>query len=106
MASYRSKTTSMRIPQWPNLSFVLILSLCAMPPVVFQAKAAQENAARTTPDASDQDERQEAVSLFSQGKRLDALPLLEELVQKSPKDAELLVDLGGPLIDHAATLTD
>jgi tetratricopeptide (TPR) repeat protein len=96
----------MRIPQPPNLSFVLLLSLCAMPPVVFQANAAQENAARTTPDASDQEKRQEAVALFRQGKRLEALPLLEQLVQMSPQDPELLVDLGATLIDHAATLSD
>jgi Flp pilus assembly protein TadD len=96
----------MRIPQRPNLSFVLLVSLCAMPPVVFQANAAQENAARAKPDASDQEKRQRAVALFSQGKRLEALLLLEELVQKNPQDAELLVDLGASLIDHAATLTD
>jgi len=98
----------MRIPQRPNLSFVLLVSLCAMPPVVFQANAAQAqaNAARAEPDASDQEKRQKAVALFSQGKRLEALPLLEELVQKNPQDAELLVDLGASLIDHAATLTD
>ena len=98
----------MRIPQRPNLSFVLLVSLCAMPPVVFQANAAQAqaNAARAEPDASDQEKRQKAVALFSQGKRLEALLLLEELVQKNPQDAELLVDLGASLIDHAATLTD
>ena len=96
----------MRLPQRPNLSFVLLVSLCAMPPVVFQANAAQANAARAKPDASDQEKRQRAVALFSQGKRLEALPLLEELVQKNPQDAELLVDLGASLIDHAATLTD
>ncbi len=96
----------MRIPQRPNLSFVLLLSLCAMPPVVFQANAEQANAARANPGTSDQEKRQKAVALFSQGKRLEALLLLEELVQKNPQDAELLADLGASLIDHAATLTD
>jgi tetratricopeptide (TPR) repeat protein len=96
----------MRIRQRPNLSFVLLLSLCAMPPLAYQAYAAQVDAARAKPDASDQEKRQEAVALFSQGKRLEALPLLEELVQKNPQDAELLADLGASLIDHAATLTD
>jgi tetratricopeptide (TPR) repeat protein len=94
----------MYVPRRPNLSFVLLLSLCAMPPVVFQANAAQENAAKL--DACDQERRQAAVALFSQGERLKALPLLEELVQKNPQDTELLVDLGATLIDHAATLTD
>jgi tetratricopeptide (TPR) repeat protein len=57
-------------------------------------------------DASDQAKRERAVALFSQGKRLEALPLLEELVQKDPKDNEILVALAASLIDHAATLTD
>jgi Flp pilus assembly protein TadD len=97
---------SMRIPRRPNLSFVLLLSLSTMPPLVFQANAAQPDAAQAQPNASDQEKRQQAVTLFSQGKRLEALPLLEELVQKNPRDAELLVALGASLIDHAATLTD
>jgi tetratricopeptide (TPR) repeat protein len=96
----------MRIPQQSNPSFVLLLCLCAMPPGIFQANASQENAARAEPDASDQQKRQNAVALFSQGKRLEALPLLEELVQKNPRDGELLVDLGASLVEHAATLTD
>lgn len=58
------------------------------------------------PDASAQAKRQAALSLFAQGKRLDALPLLEDLVQNSPKDPELLVVLAASLVDHAATLTD
>ena len=39
---------------------------------------------------------------FSQVKRLDAPPLLEELVQKNPRDAEVLVALAASLIDHSA----
>ena len=96
----------MRIPRWLNPWFVLLLSLCAMPPLVFQANAAQPVAAQAKPNASEQEKRQQAVTLFSQGKRLEALPLLEELVQKNPADAELLVALGASLIDHAATLAD
>jgi Flp pilus assembly protein TadD len=96
----------MRIPRRPNLSFVLLLSLCTMPPLVFQANAAQPEAAQAKPDAADQEKRQQAVTLFREGKRLEALPLLEELVQKNPQDAELLVALGASLIEHAATLAD
>jgi Tfp pilus assembly protein PilF len=88
-----------------SLSFVLLLCLCATPPVILQANAAQVNAASAEPDAADRQKRQEAVALFSQGKRLEALPLLENLVQKNPSDAELLVDLAASLIEHAATLT-
>ncbi len=57
-------------------------------------------------DAADQAKRQAALALFAQGKRLEALPLLEELVEKSPEDPELLVALAASLVDHAATLTD
>jgi tetratricopeptide (TPR) repeat protein len=96
----------MGIVQRQNRSLALLLSLCAMPPVVFQAHAEQANAAQANRDTSGQEKRQKAVALFSQGKRLEALPLLEELVQKNPQDTELLVDLGASLIDHAATLTD
>lgn len=46
------------------------------------------------------------MALFAQGQRLEALPLLEELVAKRPQDAELLVALAACLVDHAATLTD
>jgi Flp pilus assembly protein TadD len=97
--------TSVRIPQQTNLSLVLLLlCLCAMPPAGFAANAAQQNAAAAKPDAGDQQKRQEAMALFGQGKRLQALPLLEELVQKNPQDAELLVALAASLIEHAATL--
>ena len=92
----------MRMPR--RLSFVLLLSLCAMPPVVFPVHAAEVDAANA--NTSDEDKRQKAVALFGQGKRLDALPLLEDLAQKNPQDAELLVDLAASLIDHAATRTD
>jgi Flp pilus assembly protein TadD len=95
----------MRIPQQTNLSLVLLLCLCAMPPARFAANAAQQNAAPAKPNAGDQQKRQIAVELFRQGKRLQALPLLEELVQKTPQDAELLVDLAASLIEHAATFS-
>jgi Flp pilus assembly protein TadD len=95
----------MRIPQRPNLSLVLLLSLCTVPLATFQVKA-QPNSAQAEPNASDQEKRQNAVTLFNQGKRLEALQTLEDLVQKNPQDAELLVYLGASLIDHAATLTD
>ena len=95
----------MRIPRQSNL-FVLLVCLCAMRPVIVPANAAEGTAAQAQPDAADQSKRQQAVALFRQGKRLDALPLLDELVRKSPQDSELLVDLAASLIEHAATLTD
>jgi tetratricopeptide (TPR) repeat protein len=62
--------------------------------------------AQATPDASDQPKRLRAIALFNEGKRLEALPLLEELAQKDPKDGEVLVALAASLVEHAATLTD
>ncbi|HEV2960288.1 MAG TPA: tetratricopeptide repeat protein [Candidatus Angelobacter sp.] len=50
--------------------------------------------------------RQQALDLFAQGKRLQALPLLEGLVKANPKDDEALVALAASLLDHAVTLTD
>lgn len=62
--------------------------------------------AQAAADASDQGKRARAMALFGQGNRLEALPLLEELAQKNPKDDPILVALAASLIDHAATLTD
>ena len=62
--------------------------------------------AQASPEASDQAKRQRAMALFNQGKRLEALPLLEDLAQKDQKDSEVLVALAASLVDHAATLTD
>jgi tetratricopeptide (TPR) repeat protein len=55
---------------------------------------------------SDQAQRQKASELFAQDKRLEALPLLEELVRANPKDAAMLVALAASLVEHAATLPD
>ncbi len=87
----------MRAIKQPSLFLLLLLHLCVALPL---------GAAQANTDASDQAKRQRAVALFGRGKRLEALPLLAELVQKNPQDAELLVALAASLIDHAATLTD
>jgi tetratricopeptide (TPR) repeat protein len=87
----------MRFVDGRNFSLaLLLLSLCASPCVVAQA----------APDAAYQSKRQDAADLFSRGKRLEALPLLEELVKADPKDDEMLVALAASLIEHAATLQD
>jgi tetratricopeptide (TPR) repeat protein len=49
-------------------------------------------------------QRQKASELFEQGRRLEALPLLEELVRANPKDAAMLVAFAASLVEHAATL--
>jgi tetratricopeptide (TPR) repeat protein len=87
----------MRVDAQRGLFLVLLLNLFACLPLAI----AQPNA-----DASDQARRQKAVTLFNEGKRLEALPLLEELAQRNPRDSEVLVALAASLIDHAATLTD
>jgi Flp pilus assembly protein TadD len=57
-------------------------------------------------DTSDQAERQKAEALFNRGNRLEALPLLEDLVRKNPNDDAMLVALAAALVDHAVTLID
>jgi len=75
---------------------LLVLNLCAAPCLVAQA----------APDAAYQSKRQNAADLFDRGKRLEALPLLEELVKADPKDDEMLVALAASLVEHAASLQD
>lgn len=58
------------------------------------------------PDAAYDVKRGQAADLFNRGKRLEALPLLEELVKANPKDAQMLVALAACLVEHAATLGD
>jgi len=62
--------------------------------------------AHTQGDAAYQAKRQQAMRLFDQGKRLEALPLLEALVQEGPGDQEVAVAMAASLVRHAATLTD
>jgi tetratricopeptide (TPR) repeat protein len=62
--------------------------------------------AQAAAGAADQAKRQRALALFTDGKRLDALPLLEELAAQNPKDSEVLVALAASLVEHAATLND
>jgi tetratricopeptide (TPR) repeat protein len=62
--------------------------------------------AQASPDPAYQAKAQKAAELFGQGKRLEALPLLEELAKANPKDDEVLVALAACLVDHAATLAD
>src|SRR4029077_8703255 len=62
--------------------------------------------AHTQGDAAYQAKRQQAMQLFDQGKRLEALPLLEDLVREDSGDQEVVVALAASLVRHAATLTD
>lgn len=81
---------------------VLILILC----LLSSGSAAPCKIAQAGPDSTYLAKRQKAAELFDQGKRLAALPLLEELVRTNPQDDEMLVALAASLVEHAATLTD
>ena len=80
---------------------ILVLLLCSVASV--SGLKAQTQAQG---EAAYHVKRQQAMQLFAQDKRLQALPLLEELVQQNPKDDEVLVALAASLVHHAATLTD
>jgi len=62
--------------------------------------------AQASADAAYDAKQRRAEELFAQGKRLEALPLLEELVRANPKNDAMLVALAACLVDHAATLSD
>jgi len=79
----------------PFLAFLVLLFFISL-----------STAAHPDVETSDEPKRQTALSLFNQGKRLEALPLLEELSQNDPQDSEVLVALAASLVDHAATLSD
>jgi tetratricopeptide (TPR) repeat protein len=67
---------------------------------------AQTAVTAANPVAADQTRREQAAELFNQGKRLEALPLLEELAKVHPRESELLVALAACLVEHAASMGD
>jgi Flp pilus assembly protein TadD len=79
-------------------ALVLVLFLGVIAPFSFTQAQTQDAAFRA--------KREEALKLFDQGKRLEALPLLEALWQKDPDDEQVAVALAASLVSHAATLTD
>ena len=86
----------MRFRNWKNCILSVVVDLCLLPGVVAQTGA----------DAAYHVKREKAENFLRQGKRLEALPLLEELVKMNPKDDAMLVALASSLVDHAATLSD
>lgn len=78
------------------LTFLLFVSLTL----------AGQEAPNLSTQASLQAARQRAITLFNQGNRLEALPLLEDLARKDSKDSEVLVALAASLVEHAATVAD
>jgi tetratricopeptide (TPR) repeat protein len=96
------------------MRFHRLQALILMPllSIVATQSCAQEHTHTHTPpahtqgDAAYQARRLQAMQLFDQGKRLEALPLLEELVREDPGDEEVVVAMAASLVRHAATLTD
>ncbi len=86
----------MQLGRWLSLVLILFLSLCAAPCAIAQSSRNSAYEAK----------RHKAAELFYEGKRLEALPLLEELVQTNPKDDEMVVALAACLVEHAATVAD
>src|SRR5215470_8166774 len=68
--------------------------------------ASISSAPAQTRDADYKTKREQALRLFDQDRRLEALPLLEELAQKNPNDEDVAVTLAASLVTHAATLAD
>lgn len=87
----------MKCPHLPTRILVLFLSIVTSSCCL---------SAQMQPETSFKARREQALLLFNQDKRLEALPLLEELAQKNSKDEEIVVALAASLITHAASLTD
>lgn len=65
---------AMRLRHWPILVAISLVILCVA-----------RGAIAAIPDATYQAERQKAAELFHEGRRLEALPLLEQLVKPIPE---------------------
>ena len=76
---------------------VLLLSIAVSSPCAL---------AQTKKDPAYTNKREQALRLFNQDKRLEALPLLEELARNNPNDEDIAVCLAASLVSHAATLAD
>lgn len=85
-----------RFRNWRSRLLLVLVNLWVAPCLLAQTGA----------DVAFLSKRQKATELFNQGKRLEALPLLEELVNANPRDDEMLVALAASLVEHAATLQD
>jgi tetratricopeptide (TPR) repeat protein len=85
----------------PSRHFLLALAVLA-----YLFCASVQVVAQTGPDAADQANRRKALTLFKNGQRFEALPLLTDLATADAKDEVVLVELAACLIDHAATLPD
>src|SRR5262249_48657835 len=89
---------------WPivKASFVHLLSS-----LIFSALLlAQEPPAKQDVPAQANPERQHALELYSQGRMVDAMPLLEKLAADNPKDMPVAESLGMSMLSYAQTIKD
>jgi tetratricopeptide (TPR) repeat protein len=86
---------AVRIRDGRGLLLVFLLNVWATPSIASQGL-----------DTANRAKQEKATELFAQGQRLEALPLLEEVVKANPKDDAMLVALAASLVDHAATLAN
>src|SRR5947207_1695997 len=92
--------------KFQRLQVLILMPLLGMATLACAQEHTHTPPAHTQGDAAYQAKRQQAMQLFEQGKRLEALPLLEALVQEDAGDEEVVVALAASLVRHAATLTD
>jgi tetratricopeptide (TPR) repeat protein len=87
----------MRESRWKSAVLVALLTI---------GLAAGTVRAQTNADDNYAAERAKALALGKQQSWLEALPLFEDLVKKTPNDPILLEGLAQSLLDHSATLQD
>ncbi len=91
--------------RWVSLILLLIFAIG----VRAQSAAASSPQSKTSqpgPDATYEQQKQFAGSLFNKQFFLEALPIYETLAGQNPGDTEVLLGLGGCLVMHSATLKD
>jgi hypothetical protein len=87
----------------------VVLFLCVITTVIAANAQTQSGQTQSDQRQSDRDyktKREQALQLFNQDKRLEALPLLDVLVQRNPNDEDIVIALAASLVSHATTLTD
>jgi hypothetical protein len=88
----------------PLAAFAILLTLLSRAPSSAQAVPAQTP---STPTAANNDpERKHALEVYKDGKMVEAMPLLEKLSAKYPKDALVWECWGASTLGYAQTLED
>src|ERR1700686_5077159 len=61
---------------------------------------------QTGADDAYEREKKQAIALYNESKRIESLPLFEDLRNRNPRDTQVLVDLADCLVAKAATMED